>query len=223
MILSVHIPKTAGTSLRQGFAAAYGDRLMLDYDNDRPLSTGVPQAWRRWRHRRAVRRRWPALVARYAVIHGHFQATKYAFAGGSARFACFLRDPATQGPSLYAHFKRHPDPANTLSQKLVRADWSLETFLRQPEVAGLYDLFLDGVPLEAFAFVGITERYAESIALFNRIFEADVPVAAANTAPEPLSVETRGLEGASTANGRIYQKGLRRFDALYRRYFPGGV
>ena len=54
-IISVHIPKTAGSSFLAGLQSVFGERLLLDY-SDRPLD-GTPSArWRRLRTRFAFSR-----------------------------------------------------------------------------------------------------------------------------------------------------------------------
>jgi hypothetical protein len=77
MIVSIHIPKTAGTSLQDDLTQIFGDRLLRDYD-DWPEST-TPEATANNERRRAAMLADAGLITeRYDAIHGHFLAGKYA-------------------------------------------------------------------------------------------------------------------------------------------------
>ena len=92
MLVSVHIPKTGGSSLRRSVLEPFfGDRLLLDY-HDAPLSRDAAE-----RNRKALA--WkpsPDLLDRYDCVHGHFLATKYLSATPSS--ACCRASTTASGP-----------------------------------------------------------------------------------------------------------------------------
>lgn len=221
MLISLHMPKTAGTSFRLALEERFGERVLFDYGSDKPLITSPKQESERLRLRKEVVAKWPRLKNQYDVIHGHFRADKYMVAGDKPRIATFLREPAARALSFYRHFMRNPEPNTPLAVRAREQKMDFPTFAEQPEVVNFYALFLDGVAVEEFAFIGITERYAESLALFNRMFETELAVKAANKAPDQQAVPDLP-EPLFRANALVYERGLRHFDRLYKEYFPGG-
>lgn len=215
------MPKTAGTSFRFALQESFGERVLFDYGNDKPLITSPEQEAERLAHRRDIVGKWPQLKHRYDIIHGHFRADKYMVEGDKPKIATFLREPAARALSFYRHFMRHPEPTTPLAIRAREQKMDFRTFAEQPEVVNFYALFLDGVAVEDFSFIGITERYVESVSLFNRMFETQLQVKAVNQAPEQQPVPDLP-EPLIRANALVYERGLRHFDRLYKEYFPGG-
>jgi hypothetical protein len=161
ILVSVHLPKTAGTSFAMALRAHYGDRLVEDY-------TMVPL------NRARGRREWDALRAgvaaraagtlRHHAVHGHFLPLKYRLAlrGHQVDYVTWLRDPVDRLLSHFHYWKRTPEvasPAQPLRYRFVREDWSLERFCLGPELRNVYRQYLWGFPPSRFAFIGITEHY----------------------------------------------------------------
>lgn len=225
-LISVHIPKTAGTSLTVEIRRGTLGRHFLDYD-DMPTS-------RLWRHR--LRRFRTGLDARlhaaqllrdYDVLHGHFRVAKYAFLYPRANFITFMREPVSRLLSHFYYFKhvasknpvtvgRNPDVARVASGELGLVD-----FARGDNMRHLYASFTDGLPLERFALIGITERYTESVTWLNHRFgtmleprherRSDYERYAAEY--EPLLPE---LHEANRENARLYAEALKLFEQALR-------
>ena len=170
MLISVHMPKTAGTSFTESLRGHFGARLTLAY-GDRPL------------HRPAWQRNGNALgrALRNAVagpgqdsvdcIHGHFLPLAFRWVGASAslRFVTWLRDPTDRLVSHYEHWRREAAPAtDTLHQRMLDENWSFEAFAFRPELRNVYSLFLWGFPVDRFNFIGITEHYDADLEVFGR-------------------------------------------------------
>lgn len=167
MLISSHIPKTAGTTLRRDLTEAYGGRVFWDY-GDAPEVDG-PEVRETERVRRehifAQRER---LAREYDAIHGHIRADKYRPIFPDARLAIFLRDPYQHAYSSYANARRetryhHPGQKIFLDRQMSIVDM----------IAAFPDhqtVYLGEFPLEAFDAVGIVERYDESLALYERVF-----------------------------------------------------
>jgi hypothetical protein len=197
----VHIPKTAGTSLIAEIKAGKLGRYLLD-DLDRPATIKLRYKLRRLGSRLAARVQAKRLLRDYDVIHGHFLVSKYAFLYPRADFITFMRDPVSRTLSTYFHLKRVGSAASDLKRQaprmrmIVAGDLSLVDFARDPHMVHLYRNYTRGLALEDFRLIGITERYAESLAVLNAMCGSDVVPAH----------ERRG----------DYQ----RFEAEYRRWLP---
>lgn len=212
LIVSVHVPKTAGTSFIRVLESCFGDRLLRDYDDQvmghGPLSRVLRSLYR-------YRLQSPRL-ARYDCVHGHFQPLKYRYHPGRS-LAIWLRDPVERVVSRYHHYRRHADPADPQFRRyLKRTDLSLTEFARVRHFQNLYAHYLVGVRLRDFDFIGITERYAEGLALFGRVYGLDC-VAAQEVPTENLNPEKQGARYViDDATRDLIERTNRRDMALYR-------
>lgn len=179
LIVSVHIPKTGGVSFREVLVELADGHLVQDYD-DRPLA---PRS--RWRSLRARLRRVD-LPPGTRVVHGHFVAAKYWRAYPEARFVSWFRDPVERLASHYHYWLREPDPRNATCRRLLEEKLALPAFAALPEMRDVHARFLGGVPVEAFAFVGLTEAFEAGMELFGRLFcpERRIELGRRNANPE---------------------------------------
>jgi hypothetical protein len=165
VIISIHIAKTGGSSFKDLLARAYGERAYFDYE-DKPTSREYARITRQ-RRLLGFRRDLPAQTQ---IIHGHFFATKYESQFPDAKLAVWLRDPAERLISHFYFWRKHPDPKNSACRRAIEDGFDLEKFIRQRELRNLQTRYLDGKTAEEFDFVGITEEYDRSVALFSRMF-----------------------------------------------------
>ena len=192
MLVSVHIPKTGGSSLRRSVLEPFfGDRLLLDYD-DAPLSHDAAE-----RNGKALA--WepsPDLLDRYDCVHGHFLATKYLSANVPCRFAVWFRDPEQRVLSRFHYGKRSETPGNIFAPEMT-----LQEFCEIDRFHNVYAKYLWNFDLERFDFIGITERYASGMEVFGRLF--DIPgarrVAIANANPAKPAAAPYGVDDATRA------------------------
>jgi hypothetical protein len=166
MLISLHLPKTAGSSFFAALKNHYGETILPDYA-DLPINTPP------------LKRNFHALTScfinslRFAdniqCVHGHFLPLKYRLCKAS-RFITWLRDPVERVASHYFHWQRHYDPqiAPPLQRKVIEEHWSLERFCLAPELRNLYHQFLWGFPVKRFDFIGITEHYDTELAWFSQ-------------------------------------------------------
>ena len=178
LIVSIHVPKTGGETFRDILEELTEGHLQRDY-GDRPLA---PMSVRQ-RLRLATAR--PHLEPATRAVHGHFIATKYWRRYPDARYMAWFREPVERLASHYYYWKRKPDRKNPTCERLIEEDLSLEAFAALPEMRDVQARFLGEVPPERLAFVGITERYDESIDLFRRAFYPDLPATAERTNANP--------------------------------------
>jgi Sulfotransferase family len=211
MLISVHVPKTGGSSFKTLLESHFGDRLLLDY-HDRPMN------------KTTVTRNLLALCGMlttmsrfkdYDCVHGHFLPIKYRFSK-KASFAIWLRDPVERVVSRYYYWKRHFSPDNLQYRKYIKKqDISLEEFCSIKHYHNLYAKYLWGVRLDDFDFVGITANYDNSIEVFRRMYRIDssAGVSVENVNPErkvSTYVVTEGLRDF------IYKTNYKDY-AIYKR------
>ena len=96
---------------------------------------------------------------------GHFRYRHYPFAELGVPVITFLRDPLERVVSWYRFAHRARGEKRTL-----------EEFVEDERAANVQSAFLAGIELPDLAFVGIAERYEESVELFNRQTGFEVPV-----------------------------------------------
>lgn len=171
MIISVHLPKTAGKSFEATLRAHFGDGLREDYGTF-PMNTPVLT-----RSRRALDDSLAHAAADFAgvaCIHGHFMPLRYLLLSLTREltFVTWLRHPVQRMISNYHYWQQTYDAATArpLHRRVVEEQWSLERFCLGDEMRDMYSQFLWGFPDDNFSFVGITEHYDEDLAYFARRF-----------------------------------------------------
>jgi hypothetical protein len=97
-------------------------------------------------------------------------AAKYWRVYPEARFVTWFRDPVERLASHYHYWQREPDPRNATCRKLLERRLDLPAFAALPEMRDVHARFLGGVPVERFAFVGVTEAFESGMELFGRLF-----------------------------------------------------
>lgn len=165
LLVSVHLPKTAGTSFSSALQSRYGARYLADY-GDLPMHSARLQ-----RHASAIAH---ALSLRGSVmadtdcIHGHFLPAKFRMAGLRRRvgYLTWVRDPVERIASHYHFWRRDydgSDPLQPMRNRMLAEDWSLERFALGPEFRNLYRQYLWRFDPSLFDFVGITEHYEDDL------------------------------------------------------------
>lgn len=156
-IISIHIPKTAGTSFRLLLQSMLGETNVLRVDY--PL---LKQRLRVNGERSQER----ALDA--PVIHGHFNfkaLSKEVELPSGAKLITWLRDPVERVISNYYYLKERLEDElkeegkglNILS-KMMR---SMEEYAAQDINRNIQSRFLEGLDLDDFFFIGLTECFKE--------------------------------------------------------------
>ena len=224
LIVSVHVPKTGGVSFREALATIAEGRIRFDYD-DRPLAPHY-----RWRALKTRLRR-PSIPPHTRVVHGHFVAAKYWRVVPDARFVTWFRDPVERLASHYHYWLREPDPKNATCRRLIEQKLSLEAFAAPPEMRDVHARFLGGVPIEAFAFVGLTETFDESMETFRRLFCPDRRFEAGRHNANPARAGERydlepplraALERLNRADRTLYDRARARAEKLAAAPAPEG-
>lgn len=175
MIISIHLPKTAGSSFSASLESHFGTKFLKDTNGalgyKESDTTLLPQYERYKKTIEASLRIVEMDLSRVECIHGHIYAIKYLLLGykRDAKFVTWMRNPVDRVISQYQFWKKHSSPpTSALHQKVIEENWSLERFCLGPELRNIYGEMLWGFPLEYFDFIGITEFYEDDFNYFAR-------------------------------------------------------
>jgi len=171
MLVSVHLPKTAGSSFGQVLSGHFGAALRHDYA-DFPLHA---PAWKRCSAALGYTLTGGRVPPDVRCIHGHFLPLKYRWLrdpNEPVRFVTWLRHPVERLVSHYYFWLDHPELADDapLHQQMLEENWSLERFCLAPSLRNSYGRFLWGFPPRHFDFIGITEHFDSDLQDFSRRF-----------------------------------------------------
>jgi hypothetical protein len=163
-LVSLHIPKTAGTSFRNTLYKEFGQKAVLRVDikiRKHPIIE-IEQ--------KNIDPSSPSLPNGIRVVHGHFRAIdlhKHFPVTQGLPMVTWLRDPVERVLSNYYYLSKrlkeevgNNDQALRLIRRLER---SLIEFARRNANRNRMTQFLEGTKLEDFVFVGIQEHYSEDI------------------------------------------------------------
>lgn len=161
-LISIHIPKTAGTSFRNTLRAVYGKRAVarLDIELDKPQLrlNGQPYAKRQ-------------LPRSTKVIHGHFSypllQEKLELPSERPPIITWLRDPVARVVSNYNYLARRLAEELQEDQKnlniLPKMQRTLLEYAADPLNQNRMSKHLAGLELNDFLFIGRTEEYETGI------------------------------------------------------------
>jgi len=162
MIISVHIPKCGGISFQHILRSIYGSRRVW-------LNYGTIF------NRADARARGNQMPGGIRCVHGHFLSDAFDQVIPDGERVTWLRRPVERVISNYYHFLRHPDPANPCCRELWQRGLSLQKFAELPMMRNEMTRYLAGKPLRSFKFVGIMERFPDSLQLFSSTLNVPVP------------------------------------------------
>ncbi|MGY4877589.1 hypothetical protein ACLUEY_06840 [Vreelandella aquamarina] len=214
-LLFVHIPKTAGTSFRLGAEQYFSrERIVYDYGPNSDETSSLVQKLLYvdqpdfWQFRQALLAKNPAMVA------GHVPAARFVSLFGVENTIAFAREPLQRIASEYAHFVRH-----------MNYQGSFREFYSQPSMHNRQRRALQGMNLEAFGLLGVTERYSESLDMLNARFATCIPRREDNQGKEELKAEHRldqedvtELQRLNHRDIVLYQNALALFDSRYAMF-----
>ncbi|WP_050984769.1 glycosyltransferase family 2 protein [Thiorhodococcus drewsii] len=181
-LLFVHIPKTAGTSFRKAAVEYFGkEAIQCDYG----LDTDTTPLIRTWSYDQED---FFQLASQFEqtgcrLICGHVPIGRYAPLVSILNTLSFVRHPVDQVISHFEHHRRRFGYKDTL-----------EAFVAHPGNQNRQSRLLAGVPLEAIGFIGLTDRYEESLALLNQTFETGFSVLTLNINPRKAEVANYRLD-----------------------------
>lgn len=141
-IISVHVPKTAGTTFKTILLDIYQpENIVFDYPKTPLLSEKVL-----------------TLPSNIRLIHGHFPVTKYNNYFPQAHRIAWLREPIDRLISLYVFATIH------FAKRKIESNWNKEKELllefasRSGNCNGM-SYYLEGMELKDFFFIGLQEFF----------------------------------------------------------------
>nr|WP_298056635.1 hypothetical protein [uncultured Halomonas sp.] len=216
----IHIPKTAGTSFRLGAEQAFDKaRIVYDYGKASEETSPVVQQWLYQHQQPADFWRFGQALgdAQAALLGGHVNIGRFVSLLGAGNSVTFLREPLQRMASEYAHFVRH-----------YGYKGSFHDFYSRPVMHNRQSKILHGVDIESIGFVGLTERYTESLNLLNAHFGINIPQREDNRgkksveAVHEISAEDEAeFKHLNKQDIALYQRGVELFDARYRCFQKG--
>lgn len=154
MVVSVHIPKCAGTSFRFVLRHLYADRVWDNYG----------RVFSREQSRAGI------VPAGIRCIHGHFLADAFDGLYPRRELITWVRHPVERVAATYYHQLRTPDWRDDCCRLLHERGLGLRQFAELDWMRNTSSRYAAGKPVSAFAFVGVVERFSDSLELFRRRF-----------------------------------------------------
>lgn len=216
-IVFVHIPKTAGTGLRNALVRGLPTHAHLfDYGPREHITSAIVrklcyEGENRVRDlRRHVDGRGPIFLA------GHIGCRRYRDVFAADSFITFVREPVDRVVSDYKHFLRHHGYGGTVLE-----------FARLPHQRNKQWRALDGVPIEALGFVGIVEHFEAELGVLADVVGVELKVARENVSPASqvvaLDEATRTeIAGLNAGDVELYERVTKMREACGARWGYNG-
>jgi hypothetical protein len=207
-LISIHIPKTGGTTFLELLSKHYGNRLLLDYGlSGEEGSSKINQGL-------------------YGCVHGHFIADKYKSVK-RGEYVFWLRNPLQRLFSQYYFWKKNKYPHNIAWRRFYFEEWSFSDFALSPVARNKQSKYIGTLDIDSAKAIGITEFFNESMELFNielrmRVDPSTIPHHRRNIESDTRSryqIKDKKLEAAILEYHRedyeMYLKGLAHFRKKY--------
>jgi hypothetical protein len=212
MWLVVHIPKTAGTSLRWALEKQFGKtQVVWDYG---PASEHTSKIVRKHLYEDTYSSGVAELIKEMPdtgakILMGHFPLQKYANYFEPENILTFIRDPLARTCSEFLHRRKNKSFHGSFSDYLV-----------QPGYQNLQSWYLKDVFMQTI--IGITDQYPDSLKYINAVFNWNLKPQKKNVAwlkggrkfAKKLSVQELDLfHELNKMDIEFYQNAKQRFEA----------
>ncbi len=173
-LISLHIPKTAGTSFRNSLKSIYGDSGAVRLDIN-PI-----HRWIKVEERKLETKKLPNEVK---VIHGHFHLDHLyedINLKASVPVITWMRDPVKRVISNYHYLAKRLREELQEEKKdlniLAKMERNLIEYARADVNRNVQSRYIAQKPLSEFAFVGIVEDYSIELQRMSELFDwKDIP------------------------------------------------
>ncbi len=172
-ILFMHIPKTAGTALRDAItnAAPPNYERVFEYGPRQPLTTQKYLHLMKPKNKLAHADQNMASVFqnKHLLLAGHFKAQKYQPFFKDEYFITFLRHPLKRLLSHYNHARSHQNETG-----------SLKEFIKRKYLINLQSQFVQNLNLDKVGFIGLTEHLDEDLPKLAQYLGFEIPMITKN-------------------------------------------
>ena len=207
MLISIHIPKTAGSRFLAVLQQAHGSRVAQYYGPDDPRTHPVARRPRSQFDAGMLRDLEGAGVQ---VLHGHFLASDFVDATPDpARFVVFLREPIERTISHYHFVMKDGSGSNELTRRIVEGGLDVASFASLWNLRRWQSLRIEPFALEDIGFVGITEHFEASLAALGLRGDGRAQNVNRDKPVVPLAAR-RELAGILTEDVALYSAALER-------------
>ncbi len=208
-LISIHIPKTAGSTFHAILQNTYGFGLKhIQTREDLHI----------WNNGLKYRSNKPFVKA----VHGHIEAhpnwrEQYA----NAKIIAWIRDPVERVISAYYHWKKNVNHRDDRHSLFVKSQPDLVEFAKMPEFAltvNALQTYLGRLQPREYFFIGRTEHFEEDLGRLRRLMEwkqVEVPVKNVNVQKPEVRREVKDELFAALRNEydlyeELMQKPLKR-------------
>lgn len=170
ILLFVHVPKTAGTSLRKALESQAQVKMLYDYGDSPETSNALME---NLGDDGTIRDDSIFDGDRLNVICGHVRYQKYVRCTAPEQVLSILRNPVERVVSEYQHLVRHAGLA-----------MSFDEFIATPRQINKQFRMLDGTDVASGGLFGLTSHYDCFLELVNRRFGLNIVASTLNKAPD---------------------------------------
>jgi hypothetical protein len=153
MILSMHIPKTGGVSIRNILKDHFREGFVLWY----------------WEITDAFGQVCSDIPAGATCVHGHYAVDVLADRFPEATLITWVRDPIERVVSSYYHRLRDPDLRHPATREIHERKLSLLEYAELPLARNEMTTFFGKRTPEDFAFIGLVEEFSRSLGVMTRV------------------------------------------------------
>lgn len=219
MFISIHIPKTAGTTLAYIFDYGSNRRIMYDYRDDYTNSTMDDLDF--WRLHK------PFIEKQFDFIHGHFFYEKYADLFPEGRFLVCLRHPVERIISQFNHVYFEANPDDWQYRAMIDDGLDIVEYAKLDGVHNAQALHVAGREIKDFDYVFVSETLRRDIFGFqltygferNDSYVVDGLLPRLNSRTEKVDItqaEMNAIYNAAEEDVEIYRQGAERAEDLIR-------
>lgn len=159
IFISVHIPKTAGTSLAYVFDHGTDRAVLYDYRADYTNFMFSAEEETQFLQARDY------VLSKFRFIHGHFCLAKYRSILPMAQSVTCFRDPVERTISQYRHVWYEADESSPAYRKL-KAGMDIVAFSEHTNIANAQSLHLGGLEPRELDFIFLNHSLDEGMRLF---------------------------------------------------------
>jgi hypothetical protein len=158
-LISIHVPKTAGTNFTETLKLIYSGLIHMDYGTERDLTTARTCASEILAAPHAFR-------TQNEVIHGHFHYLKYKPVFPDVPVLVTLRHPVSRVISQYRHVALHGDRNIQRHNLIMTGQMDVVKFSKFRFIGNAQSVFLEGIAVNDLAHAIIQEHFGETVQRF---------------------------------------------------------